>query len=350
MRKQDYYEVLGVEQNASDQEIKKNYRSLALKYHPDRNPGDKEAEGRFKEAAEAYEVLRDPEKRQIYDRFGHEGLHGTGFRGFQGFDDIFSSFGDIFEGFFRGGPRSRTRGQRGPDLQYDLKVSFLDAVFGRDNEIEVPRFETCSLCASSGVEPGYITEVCQTCGGRGQVTRSQGFFRISTTCPDCRGAGEIITHPCKACKGIGRIQQSRKIKVKIPPGIATGMRLKLKGEGEAALNGGTPGDLYVEVHVEPHEFFERDGDDVVCRVPISFVQASLGAKLEVPTIDGSKKVSVPKETQPGDTIRLHAGGIPRLRGTGRGDQIIIFDVRTPTDLSEKQEELLREFAEIDNTK
>jgi len=348
MQKRDYYEVLGVNPNASDEEIKKRYRSLALKYHPDRNPGDKEAENRFKEAAEAYEVLRDPDKRQIYDQFGHEGLQGTGFQGFRGFEDIFSSFGDIFNGFFGGGFQSRTRIHRGSDLQYDLKVSFLDAAFGQETEIEVPRYERCHRCDGSGVEPGHEKVICRTCNGRGQVSRSQGFFRISTTCPDCHGTGEIITHPCKQCKGLGRVQKFRKIKVKVPPGINTGMRLKLSGEGELSPNGGPPGDLYVEVYVEPHEFFDREGDDVICRVPVSFVQASLGTKLEVPTIDGSEKVALGMGTQPGDTLRLHGKGIPRLRGNGRGDQIIIFDVQTPTNLSEKQKELLREFAQIEN--
>ena len=350
MQKQDYYEVLGVRRNATDEEIKKSYRNLALKYHPDRNPGDRDAENRFKEAAEAYEVLRAPEKRHIYDQFGHEGLQGTGFRGFRGFEDIFSSFSDIFDDFFGGGFRSRTRIHRGPDLQYDLKVSFLDAAFGQEGEIDVPRFERCYRCDGSGVDPGHEREVCRTCSGRGQVSRSQGFFRITTTCPDCRGTGEIVTHPCTACKGVGRVEELRKIKVKVPPGVNTGMRLKLRGEGELSPNGGPPGDLYVEVYVEPHEFFDRDGEDVICRVPISFVQASLGAKLEVPTIDGSEKVSVVIGTQPGDTLRLYGRGIPKLRATGRGDQIVIVDVRTPTNLSEKQKELLRKFAEIENEK
>ena len=348
MQKRDYYEVLGVNRNASDEEIKKRYRSLALKYHPDRNPGDREAENRFKEAAEAYEVLRDPDKRQIYDQFGHEGLQGTGFQGFRGFDDIFSSFGDIFDGFFGGGFRARTRIHRGPDLQHDLKVSFLDAAFGQEREIEVPRSERCYRCDGSGVEPGHEKEICRTCNGRGQVSRSQGFFRISTTCPDCHGTGDIVTHPCTECKGVGRVQEFRKIKVKVPPGINTGMRLKLRGEGELSPNGGPPGDLYVDVYVEPHEYFDREGDDVICRVPVSFVQASLGAKLEVPTIDGSEKVALGMGTQPGNMLRLHGKGIPRLRGTGRGDQIIIFDVQTPTNLSQKQKELLREFAQIEN--
>jgi molecular chaperone DnaJ len=348
MQKRDYYEVLGVDRNASDDEIKRSYRRLALKYHPDRNPGDKDAEERFKEAAEAYEVLRDPQRREIYDHYGHEGLQGTGFRGFRGFEDIFSSFGDIFEDFFGGGFRSRTRMQRGADLRYDLRISFHDAVFGRETEIEVPRFETCDHCSGSGVEPGYERESCRTCGGRGQVTRSQGFFRISTTCPDCRGAGEIITNPCNECKGFGRVEVTKKIKVKIPPGIDTGMRLKLSGEGEAGLNQAPPGDLYVEIFVEPHEFFERDGYDVICRVPISFVQATLGSTLEVPTLENSERVSIAKGTQPGDTLRLHGRGIPRLRGRGRGDQIIVYNVRTPARLSKRQEELLREFEKLEN--
>jgi molecular chaperone DnaJ len=348
VQKRDYYQVLGVDRNASDEEIKKSYRHLALKYHPDRNPGDKEAENRFKEAAEAYEVLRDPEKRHIYDQYGHEGLQGTGFHGFRGFEDIFSSFSDIFQDFFGGGFRSRTRVQRGADLQYDLKISFLDAAFGQEREIDVPRFEQCSRCDGSGVEPGHILEVCRTCGGRGQVTRSQGFFRISTTCPDCRGSGEIITNPCTACKGAGRIEEFRKIKVKIPPGINTGMRLKLRGEGELSRDGGPPGDLYVEIFVEPHEFFQREGDDVICHVPISFVQAALGTHLEVPTIEGVEKVSIAKGTQPDDTIRLHGKGVPKLRGTGRGDQIIIVDVRTPTNLTRRQKELLRELAKLED--
>lgn len=348
MQKRDYYKVLGVRRNATDDEIKKSYRRLALRYHPDRNPGDKQAEELFKEAAEAYEVLRNPERRQIYDQFGHEGLQGTGFRGFRGFEDIFSSFSDIFEDFFGGGFRSRTRVRRGADLQYDLKISFLEAALGRDTEIEIPRSETCVHCDGSGVEPGYEKEICQTCGGRGQITRSQGFFHISTTCPDCRGTGEIIAHPCMACKGFGRVEETRKIKVKIPRGVSTGMRLKLSGEGESGLSGAPPGDLYVEIFVEPHEFFEREGDDLVCHVPVSFVQAALGTHLEVPTIDGAEKVSIAQGTQPGDTLRLYGKGIPRLRGRGRGDQIIIIDVRTPINLTRKQKELLRDLAKLEH--
>jgi len=348
MQKRDYYQVLGVGRNASDGEIKKSYRHLALKYHPDRNPGDKQAEEQFKEAAEAYEVLRDPEKRQIYDQFGYEGLQGTGFQGFRGFEDIFSSFSDIFEDFFGGGFRSRTIVRRGADLRYDLKISFLEAAFGRDMEIEIPRFETCAHCNGSGVEPGYEKEICQTCGGRGEVTRSQGFFRISTTCPDCHGAGQIIAHPCTACKGFGRVEETRRIKVKIPPGVSTGMRLKLRGEGELSPNGGPPGDLYVEIFVEPHEFFEREGYDVIYHIPISFAQAALGTALEVPTLNGSEDISIARGTQPGDILRLHGKGIPRLRGLGRGDQIVVFDVRTPINLTKRQKELLQEFARLEH--
>jgi molecular chaperone DnaJ len=348
MRKRDYYEVLGVSRNASPEEIKKSYRQLALKYHPDRNPGDKEAEELFKEAAEAYEVLRDPEKRSIYDRLGHEGLQSSGFGGFRGFDDIFSSFGDIFEDFFGfgGGRRSRTRAQQGADLRYDLTIGFLESASGKDVDVEVPRLERCTLCEGRGTEPGHEPVVCRSCGGRGQVTRTQGFFRISTTCPDCRGEGQIITNPCHECRGSGRIRTTRKVRVKVPAGVAEGMRLRIKGEGEPGVYGGPPGDLYVVVHVEPHEFFEREEDHLICRVPISFVQAALGATVEVPTLDGSEMVSIAKGTQPGTVLRLRGKGFPRLKGFGRGDQIIIVDVKTPTHLSKKQEELLKEFAAL----
>jgi len=347
--KRDYYDILGVNRNASDEEIKKRYRQMALKYHPDRNPGDKEAEARFKEAAEAYEVLRDPEKRQIYDRYGHAGLQGAGFQGFRGFDDIFSSFGDIFEDFFSfgSGSRSRRRATKGSDLQYDLKISFLDAAFGNEKEIDVPKVQTCQSCNGTGVESGFQREVCRACGGRGQVVRSQGFIRIATTCPNCGGAGEVITHPCSQCRGTGRAQVKKKIKVKIPPGIDNGMSLKLTGEGQRSSNGGPPGDLFVQIHVEPHAFFERQEDDVICRVPISFVDAALGTILEIPTLDGSERMQIPEGTQPGDVLRLRDKGIPRLRGQGRGDQVVILDVRIPKKLSKEQEELLREFAGLE---
>ena len=349
MAKRDYYEILGVNRQATDEEIKKSYRRLALQYHPDRNPGDKEAEERFKEAAEAYEVLRDQNKRRIYDQYGHEGLQGTGFHGFRGFEDIFSSFSDIFEDFFGfgGGFRSRSRAEQGSDLRYDLKISFLESALGKETEIEIPRLENCPKCSGSGLEAGYEAEVCKTCGGRGQVTRAQGFFRISTACPDCRGAGQIITHPCPDCKGRGRVEVKRKIKVSIPAGVASGMRLRVRGEGESGIHGGPPGDLYILIFVEDHDLFEREGDDVICRVPISFVQAALGAELEVPTLEGTEKVFFSRGTQPHDVVRLRGKGFPRLRGVGRGDQIIIADVRTPTKLTPEKEALLREFARLE---
>jgi molecular chaperone DnaJ len=349
MQKTDYYEILGVSRSATPEDIKKSYRQLALKYHPDRNPGDREAEERFKEAAEAYEVLRDPDKRGIYDRLGHEGLQGYGFSGFRGFDDIFSSFGDIFEDFFGfgGSRRSRTRAQQGADLRYDLTISFLESAFGKDVEIEVPRLERCSLCDGRGVEPGHEPAVCRTCGGRGQITRAQGFFRISTTCPDCRGEGQIITHPCRECQGSGRVRVIKQVRVKIPAGVASEMRLRIRGEGEPGIYGGPPGDLYVVVHVEPHDLFEREDDHLMCRVPVSFVQAALGATIEVPTLEGSEMVSIGKGTQPGTVLRLRGKGFPHLKGFGRGDQIVIIDVKTPTNLSKKQEDLLKEFASLE---
>jgi molecular chaperone DnaJ len=344
MTKRDYYEILGIEKNAAEDEIKKNYRRLAMLYHPDRNPGDKEAEEKFKEAAEAYEVLSDSQKREIYDRYGHEGLNGTGFRGFSGFDDIFSSFGSIFEdifGYSQG--RSRTAARAGADLRYDLQITFLDAAFGVSTEIEIVKMESCNECSGLGTAPGTTPETCPRCGGRGQITQSSGFFSISSTCSYCRGQGTIITNPCKACKGTGKEQIKKTASIKIPAGVESGSRLRLRGEGETGQFGGPPGDLYVFIHVQPHEFFERRGNDIYCRVPISFVQAALGATLEVPTLNGTESLKIPKGTQHGKSFRLKGKGIAHLRGFGRGDQFVEAQVVVPTNLTRKQEELLREF-------
>jgi molecular chaperone DnaJ len=351
--KRDYYEVLGVSRQADEEEIKKAYRKLALQYHPDRNPGDKEAEERFKEAAEAYEVLHDTQKRDLYDRYGHEGLKNTGFSGFGGFEDIFSSFGDIFEDFFGFGRRGRggaSRAREGADLRYDLSVSFMEAAKGKEMELKIPRMETCTLCNGNGLEPGTEPEYCPTCGGRGQVVQSQGFFRISTPCPRCHGQGQIITHPCLSCHGQGRIEQTKTLSIKIPPGISNGSRLRFRGQGEGGSHGGPPGDLYVIVYVEDHEFFQREGDDVVCSLPISMIQAAIGAELEVPTLNNLKKLTIPKGTQNGQTLRLKGEGFPHLRGSGKGDQIIQVAVKIPTHLNKRQEELLREFEELEKKK
>jgi molecular chaperone DnaJ len=349
MIKRCYYEVLGVERNAAEEEIKKSYRKLAMQYHPDRNQGDKEAEERFKEAAESYEVLSDREKRDIYDRYGHEGLSNTGFRGFSGFEDIFSSFGSIFEdvfGFSNGRSRSRTAARAGNDLRYDLKISFMDAAVGLATDLDVPKYETCGDCRGTGAAAGTSPEICRRCQGRGQVTQSSGFFSISTTCPGCRGEGRIITEPCRPCLGTGRKQITRTVNVKIPAGVETGSRLRLRGEGEQGSHGGPNGDLYVFIHVEPHEFFERSGDDIYCRIPISFVQAALGDSIEVPTLMSTENLKIPKGTQTGKTFRLKGKGIAHLRGFGRGDQIIETVVTIPTQLNKKQEDLLREFVRV----
>jgi molecular chaperone DnaJ len=350
--KRDYYEILGVNRNAGDDAIKASYRKLALKYHPDRNPGDKEAEENFKEAAEAYEVLRDPQKRNIYDHYGHQGLQGTGFSGFRGFEDIFSSFSDIFEDFFGFGTgrRSGTAARRGADLRYDLTISFMDAAFGVDKEIEIEKLESCSACQATGCEPGTYPEDCPQCGGAGQISRSQGFFSIRTTCPHCRGEGRSIRYPCAECRGTGQVERKKKVSAKIPAGVDTGSRLRLSGEGESGARGGPPGDLYVFINVKPHEFFKRNNYDVVCQVPISFVQAALGANINVPTLTGEKNLHIPKGTQPGEVFRFKGEGIPSLRGYGNGDQIMQVLVKTPTGLTKKQEALLKEFARIESGK
>jgi len=343
--KRDYYEILGVPRNASLEEIKKAYRKLALKYHPDRNPGDKEAEERFKEASEAYDVLSDPEKRQIYDQFGHAGLEGRGFHGFSTFDDIFSAFGDLFSELFGMGgrwPRSR----RGADIHVNLRISFLEAAFGKEAEIEIRRQEVCPACRGEGCQPGTHRILCPACGGAGKVSASHGFFNIVRTCMRCQGEGRIIEQPCRECGGRGRIKRPRRLKVSIPAGIEDGVGLRIPGEGESGAYGGPPGDLIVLVRVEKHELFSRRGEDVICEVPISFVQAALGAEIEVPTLEGSTKLTIPRGTQPGEVFTLRGLGIPRLHGRGRGDQLVRVRVEVPKRLTPEQEELLRKFAEV----
>ena len=352
MTKRDYYEILGVGKTASDEELKKNYRKIAMQCHPDKNPGDKEAEERFKEAAEAYEVLSDKQKREIYDHYGHAGLSNTGFQGFSGFDDVFSNFGDIFEdvfGFGRQRGRGRTRqaaARAGADLRYDLKISFLDAAFGLTTMIDLEKLYTCHECEGTGAAPGTSPSTCPTCHGRGQVVQSSGFFTISSTCPHCHGHGKFITKPCNNCRGTGKEHQRKTVELKIPAGVETGSRLRLRGEGEAGDQGGPSGDLYVFLQVEEHDFFDRAGDDIICRVPISFVQAALGATIEVPTLKETEKIKIPRGTQPGRTFRLKGKGIPHLQGYGRGDQIIEVFVKIPTELTRKQEELLKEFEKL----
>ncbi|HOD98915.1 MAG TPA: molecular chaperone DnaJ [Syntrophales bacterium] len=351
MTKRCYYEILSVSRNATEEDIKKSYRRLAMQYHPDRNPGDREAEERFKEAAEAYEVLSDPQKREIYNQYGHEGLSSSGFQGFSGFEDIFSSFGDIFGdifGFSNGRGRSRTSARAGADLRYDLQISFMEAAFGLNKDIEIEKLARCHECGGSGSAPGTSPEVCPRCRGRGQVTQSSGFFSISSICPNCRGQGQIITQPCRNCRGGGREKIKKTVQIKIPAGVETGSRLRLRGEGEQGEYGGPNGDLYIFIHVQEHEFFQRSDDDIICRVPISFVQAALGDSIEVPTLTGTEKLKIPRGTQGGKIFRLKGKGIAHLRGFGRGDQIIETVVTIPTNLNRRQEEILKEFDRISN--
>ena len=317
---------------------------MALKYHPDKNPDNKEAEEKFKEAAEAYEALRDPEKRKIYDQFGHEGLKGKGFGGFGGFEDIFSSFGDIFGDFFGGGGG----GQRtGADLRTDVTISFEEAAFGIEKPVEVRKHVACRTCKGSRCKPGTSPDRCGTCGGSGQVVRSQGFFSLQSPCPHCHGTGQIIKDPCLTCHGEGVEIDTKEISVNIPAGVDDGSRLRLRGEGEAAP-GAPAGDLYVFVHVQAHEFFHREGVDLYCQLNISFSQAALGADIEVPLLDNKTKViSISPGTQSGDRYRIRGEGIPQIRGHGQGDQIIQLIVETPKKLNKRQKELLQELSEID---
>jgi molecular chaperone DnaJ len=346
--KRDYYEILGLEKGAADAEIKSAYRKAALKYHPDRNPGNKEAEERFKEASEAYEVLSDAQKRATYDRFGHQGLHGQGFQGFNDVGDIFSSFGSIFEEFFGfsgggGGRGGRTR--RGADLRYDMSIAFEEAVFGAEREIEFERAAECQPCGGSGAETGGKSR-CATCGGIGQVRRSQGFFSIQTTCPACRGMGETITKPCTKCHGKGAVMERKKISVKIPAGVDTGLRLRVTGEGEGGGGGGPRGDLYVVVHVKESREFERDGNDLIGLRRIGIAQASLGCRVKVPTLDGERELEIPPGTQHGSRLTLAGLGVPHLKGVGRGDLHVQVEVVVPRKLSREQREILEKYAAI----
>ncbi|MCE5273832.1 MAG: molecular chaperone DnaJ [Deltaproteobacteria bacterium] len=349
MTKRDYYEILGVPRSATPDEIKKAYRQLALKFHPDRNPGDKSAEANFKEAAEAYEVLRDPNKKHLYDQYGHEGLTGAGFQGFQNFDDIFSSFSDIFGemfGFSSGRRTSRRRPTKGSDLRYDAEITLEEAAKGTEMELEIPRTATCDGCNGTGAEAGTSAERCTSCGGKGQVYRTQGFFTISTTCGDCRGAGQVIKKPCKSCKGSGHIVQRKLLKVKIPAGVDTGATMRLTGEGEAGELGGPPGDLYVFITLTAHDTFVRQGDDLYIEVPITFVQAALGTTIKVPTLDGEADLEIRPGTQPSEIYTIKGKGIKHLRQGGQGSLHVGLKVEIPKKLSKEQEELLRKFADL----
>ena len=348
MAKRDYYEVLGVERGASEAELKKAYRRLAMKHHPDRNPDDKEAEEKFKEANEAYEILTDANKRAAYDQYGHAGVDpnmGGGAGGFGGggnFSDIFGDvFGDIFGG--GGGGRGRSSVQRGSDLRYTMELDLEEAVRGTTVTIKVPTLVGCNSCDGSGAKKGTSPTTCTTCGGHGQVRMQQGFFAVQQTCPRCHGTGQMITDPCKSCHGQGRVEESKTLSVKVPPGVDNGDRIRLSGEGEAGVNGGPTGDLYVVVSVREHKIFQRDGKNLYCEVPISFADAALGGELEVPTLDGRVKLKIPEGTQTGKLFRLRGKGVVPVRGGSAGDLLCRVALETPVNLTKRQRELLGEL-------
>lgn len=348
-KKRDYYEVLGVSRDASEEDIKKAYRKLAMKHHPDRNPDSKDSEDKFKEAKEAYEVLSEADKRRAYDAYGHAGVNpqmggmGGGDAGFGGFAD---AFGDIFGDIFGGGARSRSSVYRGADLRYNLEITLEQAARGTETKIRIPALEECETCHGSGAKPGTQPKTCTTCAGQGAVRMSQGFFSIQQPCPTCHGSGRMITDPCASCGGAGRVKRHKTLAVKIPAGIDEGDRIRLAGEGEAGVNGGPPGDLYVVMHLKEHAVFQRDGDDLHCQMPVSFSTAALGGEIEIPTLEGQAKVKIAPETQTGQLLRLRGKGIKGVRSSHPGDLLCEIVVETPVKLTERQKELLRELEEI----
>ena len=350
MSKRDYYEVLGVERTCSEGELKTAYRKLAMQHHPDRNPGDTECEHKFKELNEAYDVLKDGDKRAAYDRFGHAAFEQGGMGGAHGFSaDFGSTFADIFEGIFgMPGGRGRSSGrERGSDLRYNMEITLEDAFEGKTAQVRIPTSVTCEGCSGSGAKAGTKPKTCATCGGMGKVRHAQGFFTLERTCPTCQGRGQVIEDPCKACGGAGRVTRERTLSVNIPAGVEDGTRIRLAGEGEAGVRGGPPGDLYIFLSLAPHAFFQRDGADLHCLVPVSMVTAALGGEFEVPAIDGSKaKVKVPPGTQTGRRFRLSAKGMPVLRSKQTGDMYVQVSVETPQNLNKRQKELLAEFAKL----
>ena len=350
MSKADYYEVLGVGRDASDQELKSAYRKLALKYHPDRNPGDHSAEEKFKEASEAYQVLCDPDKRAAYDRFGHAGVGAAGAGGFSGFSggvDIGDIFGDLFGEMFNMSGSTRTsRQQRGDDLRFDLSIEFEDSIFGTQTEVKIRRLESCPACAGRGSASGRGPSVCAHCQGRGQIRYQQGFFSVARTCTACGGTGAIIGDPCQTCRGETRVSKELKLTVKVPPGVENGTRIRYAGEGDAGRANGPKGDLYVVLSIQPHDFFERDGYDLRCVVPISFPQAALGAEIEIAGIDGPVMLKIPEGTQSGKELRVRGRGVPILNGKGQGDLVIKVLVQVPRKLTRPQRELVNKLAEM----
>lgn len=345
MSKRDYYEILGVERDVSEKDLKKAYRRVAMKYHPDRNPDDAATEEKFKEAAEAYEVLSNPQKRSAYDQFGHAGVEGAGGAGGGNYNNFSDIFGDVFGDIFGGGGRGGRGGgpARGSDLRYTLELDLEEAVRGTTVKIKVPTLVTCDVCDGSGAKKGSTPKTCTTCGGVGQVRMQQGFFSVQQTCPNCHGKGKIVSDPCTSCHGRGVKEETKTLSVKVPPGVDTGDRIRLSGEGEAGADGGPAGDLYVQMSIRQHPIFEREGNNLYCEVPIGFVDAALGGELEVPTLDGRVKLKVPEGTQTGKLFRLRGKGVAPVRGGSTGDLLCRVLVETPVNLNAKQKELLREF-------